>query len=44
MSLETTVFAIIVGTLAALVYTPRVIVNLDRKMSKIMKHMGISEK
>jgi hypothetical protein len=37
------VLSVILGTLAAITYTLRTIVLLDKKVSKIMKHLGISE-
>jgi len=37
-------FLISIGCLAAIIYTLRLLVLLDKKISKIMKHQGISEK
>ncbi|MFH2028717.1 MAG: hypothetical protein ABIJ08_06255 [Nanoarchaeota archaeon] len=35
--------AVIIGMLATLVYLMRVVVKMDRKISKIMKHQNLSE-
>ncbi|MFH1589869.1 MAG: hypothetical protein ABIB43_04850 [archaeon] len=35
--------AICIGTLAALVYTLRVLVSLEKKVSRLLKHNDISE-
>lgn len=43
MDLTQISLSICIGTFAALVYTLRVLVILDKKITKIMKHQGISE-
>ena len=44
LGLNEVTLSINIGVLAAIVYTLRIIILVDKKLSKIMEHQGISEK
>ncbi len=40
-TIEQILLSIIIGTLAAVVYTLRIVVQMDRKLDMIIKHMHV---